>query len=191
MLPGFPCVSFGACKASHAKITVDEVALLGWCDMNAPWARTKENCLSLRRTIAAISEASPKMAASVLLLPDNPRDSNPRGLYDEERQLFDELYSLCQACECRFVENFARENRKADAKSNSRRFGAGRIITSSSMMPENGWLDGELAVYGRVVGQNEGQDGAPIAVLPRTAAVLVPESSSPEAWPFFQFASRC
>lgn len=168
-------------EASNAKIPPDEVALLGWCDFNAPWARTKENCLTLCKSIAAISESSPKLAATVVLLPDNPRDSNPRGLYDEERQLFDELYSLNQACEARFMECFGRESKRAEAKSNSRRWGAGRVITSSSMLSENDWLDSELCVSGRPVGPNEMQEGAPIALLPKTAALLIPENSSPAA----------
>ncbi|CAL1152126.1 unnamed protein product [Cladocopium goreaui] len=168
-------------QASNAKIPPDEVALLGWCDFNAPWARTKENCLTLCKSIAAISESSPKLAATVVLLPDNPRDSNPRGLYDEERQLFDELYSLNQACEARFMECFGRESKRAEAKSNSRRWGAGRVITSSSMLSEKNWLDSELCVSGRPVGPNEMQEGAPIALLPKTAALLIPENSSPDA----------
>ena len=45
------------------------------------------------------------------------------------------------------------------------------------------WMGSELAVYGRVVGQNELQDGgAPLAVLPRTASILIPESASPDFW---------
>lgn len=123
------------------------------------------------------------MSAVAVLLPDHPRDSNPRGLYDEEKQLFDELFALSLACECRFVECFRRESQRAEVKSNSRRWSAGRIITSTTLGAENAWLDSELAVCGRCVGANEMQEGAPVAVLPKTAALLIPENSSPDAQP--------
>lgn len=131
-----------------------------------------------------MNEQNPKSSACVLVLPDLARDSSLRGLYDEEKQLFEELFSLAQSVETRWVEVYTRENRRADSKSNCRRFGAGRIITSSSSMAENGFLDSELAVYGRVIGPNEGVEGqgAPLAVLPRTASLLIPEPASPEAW---------
>ena len=170
----------GTHEAADSKCTLDEVAILGWCDFNTPWSRTKDNAQALCRGIAALNEASPKMSASVLILPDLARDSNPRGLWDEERQIFEELLSLSQACEARFVECFTRESKKAEVKSNSRRFGMGRLVTSSSMMDENKWLNSELAVYGRVCGVNEMAEGVPFAVLPKTASLLIPESSSPD-----------
>ena len=172
--------SFAYCEASDAQIRADDIAVLGWVDMNAPWARTKENCQALCRGLAALNEASPKMNATVVILPDLARDSSLRGLYDEEKQLFEELFSLSQACETRWVECYARESKKAEKKSNSRRFGTGRIVCSSSCMDSNIWLESELAVFGRVVGQNEMVEGAPLAVLPRTASLLIPEPESPE-----------
>ncbi|CAK9008227.1 unnamed protein product [Durusdinium trenchii] len=158
-------------QAADSKCTLDEVAILGWCDFNTPWSRTKDNAQALCRGIAALNEASPKMSASVLILPDLARDSNPRGLWDEERQIFEELFSLSQACEARFVECFTRESKKAEVKSNSRRFGMGRLVTSSSMMDENKWLNSELAVYGRVCGVNEMAEGAASMRMKKTLTV--------------------
>ena len=162
-----------------AGVRADEVGVLGWVDFNAPWARTKETSESLCKGIAQINESSPTNAASVIILPDLPRDSSLRGLYDEEKQLFEELFSLAQNVENRWVEVYARENKRAELKSNSRRFGTGRLVTSSTAVSDNKWLNSELAVFGRVVGANEGVDGAPLAILPRTASLLIPEPSSP------------
>ncbi|CAK9035455.1 unnamed protein product [Durusdinium trenchii] len=135
-------------KAADAKISADEVALLGWVDMNAPHARNKEACQALCKGIATINEIDPALCASILILPDYARGSSIRGLFDEEKQLFEELYSLCQNCECRWVEVYARESRRADQRSNARRFGLGRVITSSQKIEDNKWLNSELSVYG-------------------------------------------
>lgn len=130
--------------------------------------------------MAAISEMNPKMNASIMILPDIPRDSSLRGLYDEEKQLFEEMFSLAQSIENRWVEVYGRENKRAEKASNSRRFGSGRVVTSASSVSENVWLDSELCVFGRVVGQNETVEGAPVALLPKTSSLLIPEPASPD-----------
>ena len=76
---------------------------------------------------------------------------------------------------------YTRETRHANLKSNTRRFGQGRIICSQTAVDDNEWMNSELAVAGRVLGSNESADGAPTAVLLRTASILIPESSSPAA----------
>ena len=105
-----------------------------------------------------MNDASPTTTACVLIQPDQARDSSLRGLYDEERQLFEELFALAQACEIRWVECYAMQSKRAESKSNSRRFGMGRLVTSSSGSA-NPWTVSELAMYGRVIGQNEGPLG--------------------------------
>ena len=159
---------------------MDEIAILGFADFNAPWSRTRENACALCKSMAAISEMSPKMNASIMILPDIPRDSSLRGLYDEEKQLFEEMFSLAQSIENRWVEVYGRENKRAEKASNSRRFGSGRVVTSSSSVSDNIWLDSELCVFGRVVGQNETVEGAPVALLPKTSSLLIPEPASPD-----------
>lgn len=134
--------------------------------------------MSLCRGISIINEANPRNNACMMVLPDNARDSSLCGLYDEEKQLFEELFSPSQNIENRWVENFARESRRAETKSNARRFGSGRLVTSN--VEDNSWLSSELAVFGRVVGPNESVDGAPLAILPRTASLLIPEPASPD-----------
>ena len=170
-----------ASEAADSKISVEEVGLLAWADFNVPHARGKDAQQSLCKGMAMVNELSPELAASVLILPDLPKSSSMRGLCDEERQIFEELFALQQSCENRFVEVYGRENKRADQKSNSKRFGSGRIITSSAKLDTNKWLESELAVFGRVLGNNEGCEGAPIAILPRTSALLIPEPASPDA----------
>lgn len=155
--------------------------MLGWADFNVPHSRGKENAQALCKGLAVINELSPKLAASVLICPDFPKESNPRGLFDDERHLFEELFALNQSVEQRFVEMFTRESRHANLKSNTRRFGQGRILCSQVNQDDNEWLGSELAVAGRVLGLNEVAEGAPTATLPRTASILIPESSSPVA----------
>ena len=149
--------------------------MLTWCDMNAPHARNRESCLALCKGLSALNESNPSKTACVLTLPDCARESNPRGLFDEEKQIFEELYSLNQKCEVRWVDLYTHESKK----SNGRRFGTGRIITSAMEEDNNPWLGSELSIYGRVCGENEAQGGAPLTILPRTSAILIPESASP------------
>ena len=177
-------VAFGTCfgnpcEAADCNISVEDVALLGWCDLNVPFARGKQSVVNLCKGMAMINETSPTKSASVLVMPDFPCDSSPRGLWDEERRVFEELFALNQAVETRWVEMFARADRRADLKSNARRFGSGRLVCSAANQDENMWLSGELAVYGRPIGSNESTQGAPTAVLPRTAQILIPEAASP------------
>ena len=171
-----------ATEANDARVAQDEIAVLGWVDFNAPYARGKEACQSLCKGVSIINESNPELAASIIIQADYAKDSSLRGLYDEERQLFEELFSLNQQCETRFIEVWGRENRKADLRSNMRRFGMGRIVTSAVNSSSNAWLGSELAVYGRSLGSNEGSDGAPVATLPKTAALLIPEPESPDFW---------
>ena len=173
-------LTLGITKANDAGISTDDIAVLGWVDFNAPWARTKDNCSALCKGLAQLNELNPKMCGTMLIMPDLPKDSSLRGLYDEERQILEELFALAQQCECRWVEMFARENRKAETKSNTRKFGTGRIVTSSAATDDNVWLETELAMYGRSVGSNELVEGAPLAVLPKSSTILIPEPASPE-----------
>eukprot|EP00913_Durusdinium_trenchii_P019866 g18674.t1 len=107
-------------EAKDAKVGMDDVAVLVWCDMNVPHARNREGCLALCKGIAALNESSPSKTACVLTLPDWARESNPRGLFDEEKQVFEELYSLNQKCEVRWIDLWTHETKK----NNGRRFGS-------------------------------------------------------------------
>ncbi len=167
-------------EAADANIAQDEIGVLCWCDFNVPYARGSNACTALCKGMATLNDMAPKLTCAVLTLPDNPRESSLRGLYDEEKQIHDELHALAQFCDTRWIDLWARESRKADLRSSARKFGAGRMVISHAAQEDNAWLASELAICGRVVGSNEISDGVPVAVLPRTASILIPESSSPD-----------
>ena len=44
-----------------------------------------------------------KQNACMVLMPDHPRDSSLRGLWDEEKQIIENLLAHRQQVECRFL----------------------------------------------------------------------------------------
>ena len=71
-------------------------------------------------------------------------------------------------------------DKKSLSKSNSRRFGQGRIVVAHEKFEANPWLTvSDLAVAGRPVQQNESEQGAPTVKLPRGQEFLLPECGSP------------
>lgn len=169
-------------EAADAGVAQDEIGVLCWCDFNVPYARGSNSCTALCKGIPMLNDVAPKVSCAVLTLPDNPRESSLRGLYDEEKQILDELHALAQFCDTRWIDLWARESRKADLRSSARKFGSGRLVIPNEAREDSAWLASELAICGRVVGANEITDGVPVAVLPRTASILIPESSSPDPW---------
>ena len=76
---------------------------------------------------------------------------------------------------------FDRDKRSLQ-KSNTRRFGTGRVVVSHDKFEENPWLTtSDLAVAGRPVSQDEGSQGAPTVKLPRGQELLLPECGSPDS----------
>ncbi|CAE7238938.1 unnamed protein product [Symbiodinium sp. CCMP2592] len=165
-------------KSTELACSRESISILGFADMNVPKCRQKEVCQSICNGIAAINADGPaEQNATLLLLPDLPRDSSPRGLWDEEKRVFEALFSLQQHVETRFVECFTRE-KKGEVKSNARRFSMGRVVCNSASMDDCIWMSGELAMYGRPVGAAEVETGAPTSVLPKQSELLLPESAS-------------
>lgn len=150
-------------------------------DFNAPQARQLTKCDSLCQGISLINDSgNVNSSATVVLLPDHPRTSSIRGLFDEEKQIMEALFGFKQHCETRFIDLFTREPR-GEQRTSVRRFSQGRIVVNADSVEKNRWLNSELAICGRPVGRAEGENGAPTSVLPRASALLFPESASPEA----------
>jgi hypothetical protein len=151
------------------------VTLVGFVDFNAPQARCKANCLALCNGICEINDQNPAMNCSIIIFPDLAKDSSLRGLYDEEKQIQENLFANKQFCDARWVELYDRD-KKSDTKSNGRKFGCGRIVTNFDSRDENPWLQSsELAVAGRPLAENS------IIRLPKGHELLIPEGSSPDA----------
>ena len=188
MIPLCSCVCKARCspsscvaKAFQNKCAMQDICILGYCDLNVPRARGKEVCQALTAGIAALNcDGLPARNCTILLMPDIPRDKNPRGLWDEEKQGFESLFGLQQHVETRFVENFTRD-KKGEVRSNSRRFSSGRLVTLDDGHEHCIWLQGELALNGRPVGLQELETGAPISMLPKHHDLLLPESANANA----------
>ncbi|CAK9052607.1 unnamed protein product [Durusdinium trenchii] len=166
--------------ADAMQVGVDSIHCLGLCDYNAPGARQNTKAESLAQGMAMINSSGSLAKNSVIcLLPDHPKDSSIRGLYDEERVIMEALFSQQQSVECRFIDLFTRE-KKSENKTNTRRFAAGRVVVHGDTLDSNFWLSSELAVCGRPVGRAEGEQGAPTSILPRASALLLPEAGSPD-----------
>ena len=168
-------------QAQDAGVGLDSVGTIGFVDMNAPIARQKAASLSLMNGISVINGGGDSSKnCTILMLPDLPKDSSLRGLYDEERAILEACFGLRQHVETRFIDLFTRD-RRAEVRSNSRRFSEGRIVVAGDTHDQNFWLASELAVCGRATSPNEGESGAPTSVLPKSSQLLLPEGSSPNS----------
>ena len=168
-------------EANECKVPVDQIGVLGFVDFNAPQARQLAKSESLCQGVSLINDAGDMNAsATMVLLPDHPRASSLRGLFDEEKQILESLFGFKQHCETRFIDLFTREPR-GEQRSSLRRFSSGRIVVNADSVEKNRWLNAELSICGRPVGRAEGENGAPTSILPRSSALLLPESASPDA----------
>lgn len=78
------------------------------------------------------------------------------------------------------LPRFDRDKRSLQ-KSNTRRFGSGRVVVSHDKADDNPWLStSDLAVNGRPCALNESESGAPTVKLPRGQELLLPENGSPD-----------
>ena len=146
-----------------------------------PGARHSVKAESLAHGISLCNDMGiAKQNVSMVLMPDLPKESSLRGLWDEERMIIEALFAQRQDVECRFVDLFTREPR-GESRTSMRRWAAGRLVVSAGSKDENFWLDSELAVCGRPTGWAEAENGAPCSVLPRANALLLPEGASPES----------
>ena len=167
--------------AAECHVSADSVHVMGFCDFNTPGARQAAKSDSLCQGISLCCDMGiAKQNACMVLMPDHPRDSSLRGLWDEEKQIIENLFAHRQQVECRFVDLFTREPR-SENKTSMRRWAAGRLVVNSESAGENVWLNSELAICGRPVGRQEGEQGAPCSVLPRSSSLPLPEGASPES----------
>ena len=158
---------------------LDAISCVAFVDYNVPYARQEKSSEALANGMSIINDSgNPAQNCSLMILPDLPRDSSLRGLYDEERNIIEQCFGLKQHVETRFVDLFTRDKR-AEGRSNIRRFSQGRIVINGDSLPNNQWLNSELAVCGRPVSQNESEKGAPTSTLPKANALLLPEGASP------------
>ena len=107
-------------KASSAGCAPSDVALIGHVDFNAPYAKNKSSLEGLCAALAMINEDLPQLACSMIVFPDHAREKSPRGLWDEERLILEEMFGLAQDCQTRFIDLYTRDDARAESKTNSR-----------------------------------------------------------------------
>lgn len=168
-------------EAAQAKVSVDDVHVVGYADFNAPGARQSSKADSLALGVSLCnSMGDGKKNCCLIFTPDLPKESSLRGLWDEEKMIMEALFGLKQLPDWPFIDLYTRDAR-GEAKSTMRRWGAGRIVVSNEAKTDNVWLDSELAICGRPVGRSESEGGAPCSLLPRSNALLLPEGASAES----------
>lgn len=168
-------------KAQDNNVGLDCVATIGFVDMNVPTARQKQSTLSLVEGISIVNDSGDTSKnCCLLIMPDHPKDSSLRGLYDEEKAVIEACFGVRQHVETRFVDLFTRD-RRSEGRSNLRRFSSGRIVVNGESFQNNVWMESELAVCGRPTAANEGVAGAPTSVLPKSSQLLLPEGASPDS----------
>eukprot|EP00435_Cladocopium_sp_Y103_P021182 s564_g5.t1 len=166
--------------AKDAGCTGDEITFVSLCDFNVPNCRASSSIDALTERIASVNNVAPEKNVGLAIFPDLPKDSSLRGLYDEEKTLQEAFFALKQHCDTRFIELYDRDKRSVQ-KSNSRRFGSGRIVVSHDKLDSNPWLStSDLAISGRPVRENESESGAPTIKLPKGQELLLPEAGSPD-----------
>lgn len=107
-------------------------------------------------------------------MPDHPKASADKGLYDEEIAVTDALWSLGQDCDTRFIELWQISKNQHQVRKTGKKFGTGRIVVNSSHKEHHAMIyDSELAVHGR-----SSADDA-IIQLPSEKEFLYPCGDSP------------
>ncbi|CAK9100002.1 Uncharacterized protein SCF082_LOCUS46826 [Durusdinium trenchii] len=174
-------VAHNAKQANVTKVSPDSVHVVGFCDYNVPGARQSTKAESLAQGISLCNDMGvQRQNCSIILLPDNAKDSSLRGLWDEEKQIMETLFAQKQSVDVQFVDLFTRDAR-TENRSSMRRWAAGRVVIHCDTKSDNVWLDSELAICGRPVGKCESEKGAPCSILPRSNMLLLPEAASPDS----------
>ena len=133
-------------------MSVDQVACVGWTDLNTPHAKGKDATKALAMGMNIINGMSPMMNSSVMLMSDHAKGSSMRGLYDEEKQISEQLFANRQHCDTRFVELFGKTK-----GATTKRFGTGRIVVDYDTLDSNIWIArSELSCAGRPLGEGLG-----------------------------------
>lgn len=90
-------------QANDCGVPVTEVHIVGFTDLNVPLANSKERVQELMAAIAAMNDIAPNKHCAVVELADCPKKSSKRGLFDEEKDLLEELWQLKQQGDFRWI----------------------------------------------------------------------------------------
>lgn len=114
-------------KADHCQVPLDRVATVGFVDYNVPVARQSKAAQTLVSAMSIANDTGdPSRNCCLMILPDLPKESSLRGLFDEEKAILEGCFGMKQDVETRWIDLYCRD-RRGESKANSRRFGSGRI----------------------------------------------------------------
>ena len=153
-----------------------DIYVLGIVDFNTPHSKSVANLTKLASMLCLVNDDNPIRNASLALMPDLSLKSSERGSFDEDKAIVEALFGVKQFCDCKFIELFAR-GRGSDMKSNSRKWGEGRLTCNYEARVDNHWqARSELAVAGRPLGRAvyDSDASVPVAQLPRASELLQP-----------------
>ena len=154
--------------------------VIGIVDFNIPGATVQKNLEALVDGMTILNDSNPIKNMCIAYLPENPKASSLRGLYDEDKAITDALFANEQWSDAKFIELFKRP-RKSGSKSNSRLVGEGRIVVNHAARSENIWMQSsELATKGRPMGSNSSLDDSspPAASLPKASEMFQPVNTN-------------
>ena len=83
-------------QARECNCTGDDIYFVSVIDFNIPGMRGSQNIEILCRQLAAVNGLSPTKSCGLVILPDLAKASSLRGLYDEEKEIQEALFSLRQ-----------------------------------------------------------------------------------------------
>lgn len=89
-------------------------------DLNVPFANSQERMAEICSAIQFVNDLNPEFHAGLVELPEFPKKSSKRGLADEEKEVQDQLWSLRQACDARWIVPFD-VHPSAEAQTSKRR----------------------------------------------------------------------
>ena len=171
------------CKAREHNCNENDVIVVGLVDYNVPGATIKKKYDALSDGITTINDLSPAANMCIIFFPDNAKKSSARGLYEEEKNITDSLYANRQWSDAKFIELFRRP-RRSEPKSNSRKWGEGRVVVNYDSKSDNIWIqNSELVLSGRPMGSAGGDEDdspgvPPTACLPKAAEMFQPVATN-------------
>ncbi|CAK9060121.1 Uncharacterized protein SCF082_LOCUS31722 [Durusdinium trenchii] len=160
---------FRSYVANDCGVPVTEVHIVGFTDLNVPLANSKERVQELMAAIAAMNDIAPNKHCAVVELADCPKKSSKRGLFDEEKDLLEELWQLKQQGDFRWILPWEVQP-AAEGHSSRRRWSSGRVVVNKDAEETNIFTtSAELVLAGRPLTEQK-------IFIPLSKDLVLPES---------------
>ena len=90
-------------QADDCGVALTDVHIVTFTDFNVPLANSKEKVQELTAAVAALNDMAPNKHCAILEMADCPKKASKRGLFDEEKELLEELWQLKQQGDFRWI----------------------------------------------------------------------------------------